>query len=356
MKALSVHAGPLARQRILEEGLHAEQFDVLVGASGGPKWFILFGLDKFLFGDFFHSRQRPLHTLGSSAGAWRLCCAATADPVAAISRLAKLYSAERYSEKPDEHEITSQARVMLQKVLGDCGADEIVSNETMITHVVADRCKGLGTSHRRWAQTLFLAAAASANAVSRSSLSRFFQRTLFCNRVELSAWRQLADIDTAMAPLSQENLVDVMIASGSIPFVLEGVRDIAGAHPGLYWDGGITDYHFDLPFCAPDRLVLYPHFLGAVTPGWFDKHLPWRKARREHFDNVVLLAPTPGFVATLPNGKLSDRNDFVNFSWQERQQIFGQVLEQSHRLADEFAELLETGLQDHAIRDIGNLA
>ena len=43
-----------------------------------------------------------------------------------------------------------------------------------------------------------------------------------------------------------EHLLSALHASGSIPFVLTGERDIPGAPPGQYWDGGIIDYHFDL--------------------------------------------------------------------------------------------------------------
>ena len=38
--------------------------DVVPGASGGPKWLVLAGLDRFLFGDFLQRpRTRPLHLI-----------------------------------------------------------------------------------------------------------------------------------------------------------------------------------------------------------------------------------------------------------------------------------------------------
>ena len=76
MSSLSIYAGPTALQQIRREGLKADQFKVLVGASGGPKWFVLYGLDRYLFGEFCQRREQQLITLGSSAGAWRLCCLA----------------------------------------------------------------------------------------------------------------------------------------------------------------------------------------------------------------------------------------------------------------------------------------
>lgn len=36
------------------------------------------------------------------------------------------------------------------------------------------------------------------------------------------------------------------MASGSIAVVMEGVRNIGGVPEGIYRDGGVTDYHFDI--------------------------------------------------------------------------------------------------------------
>lgn len=355
MAALTVHAGATARDRILQHGIQPELFDVMVGASGGPKWFVLHGLDQYLFGSFFAGRSRPLDTLGSSAGAWRLCCLAMADPVAAVDRLAWHYSHERYSSNPDTAEVTAQARQMLEKVLGESGASEIAGNRLFRTHVVADRCRGLQPDARRWRQGLHLAASAGCNALSRRSLGWFFERTIFTPEPEQSPWGSLTDLRTMLAPLTADNVFDVMIASGSIPFVLDGVSQIPGARPGLYWDGGITDYHFDLPFCNTDGLVLYPHFQGRVIPGWFDKHVAWRRAHHDNYHNVVVLAPSEEFTASLPNGKLSDRNDFKNFAYDERLDIFQQVLARGKELVEEFAEIVEHGIKPEQIQPIGNL-
>jgi hypothetical protein len=56
---------------------------------------------------------------------------------------------------------------------------------------------------------------------------------------------------------------------------------------------------------------LYPHFQKAVVPGWLDKRLTWRHGATHYLDTMVLLAPNPEWVKTLPNGKLPDRTDFT---------------------------------------------
>ena len=128
MSALEIYAGPKAKSRIKENGLDPAQFSLLVGASGGPKWFVLYGLDRFLFGEYFANREKPLMTLGSSAGAWRLSCLGTAAPLRAIDELAARYSRETYSAQPTVEEITEKMHSMLSAALGSSGAAEIAAN------------------------------------------------------------------------------------------------------------------------------------------------------------------------------------------------------------------------------------
>jgi len=50
--SLTLLAGPDALRRIRERGLSADDIDILPGASGGPKWLVLAGLDQVLFREF----------------------------------------------------------------------------------------------------------------------------------------------------------------------------------------------------------------------------------------------------------------------------------------------------------------
>ena len=329
-------------QQIKANGLQSEQFKVLAGASGGPKWFVLYGLDRYLFGEYFANRVDGLATLGSSAGAWRLACLATADPVASIDRLATLYSNEQYSAHPTAEEVTSKARVMLRRVLGPDGARQLVDNDRIRTHIIADRCRGFLNYNNQAALGAGLALAAVSNLVSRRTLKFYFERAVFNNHVHACELTSMTDIRTLDIKLTEHNVFDALIASGSIPFVLDGVRDVEGGPNGLYVDGGITDYHFDVPFHSNDGLVLYPHFYPRVVPGWFDKHLKWRKVVGRYYDNVLLVVPSAEFVSGLPFGKIPDRQDFRNLDYQQRIDYWQKVLQESQRLADDFSRLVET--------------
>jgi hypothetical protein len=92
-----------------------------------------------------------------------------------------------------------------------------------------------------------------------------------------------------------------------------------------------------------DGLVLYPHFQAQVVPGWLDK--AWRQRHRAspRLANVVVLAPSPEWVRTLPGAKLPDRSDFKAFGddIDGRQRVWRRALAESERLADEFAELVQ---------------
>ena len=163
---------------------------------------------------------------------------------------------------------------------------------------------------------------------------------------------QLHDYRTQRVPLSAMNLQPSILASCSIPFWLDAVQDIPGAPRGAYWDGGITDYHLHLDYGSlPEGLVLYPHFQKTVIPGWLDKALKHRHRATAHLDRVVLLSPRPEWIATLPNGKLPDRNDFKAYGddLAGRVAAWSRALRESQRLADEFAQAVGSGRPIEAV-------
>lgn len=115
--------------------------------------------------------------------------------------------------------------------------------------------------------------------------------------------------------LDAANAEDALLASGSIPLVRAPVRDIGGAPPGDYWDGGVIDHHLCMPYARQQGIMLFPHFVAHVTRGWLDRFLPWRKSVHGHpwLDDVLLIAPSRAFLDMLPARKLPDRNDFYRF-------------------------------------------
>jgi predicted acylesterase/phospholipase RssA len=170
------------------------------------------------------------------------------------------------------------------------------------------------------------------------------------------------DYRTRRYGLTPQNFASVLQASCSIPFVLRAVHDILGAPRGAYWDGGITDYHLHLDYrsrCENSNIVsanasgdnastesggivLYPHFQKSIVPGWLDKSLKWRHKSTHFLDDVVVLAPNPEWIATLPNQKIPDRQDFMHYGrdTSSRVRAWKAAAAESVRLRDEFAEQL----------------
>lgn len=340
MHLLDLYAGNKALEQIKCNGIVSDMFDFMLGASGGPKWFVLAGIDRVVFSEFFKGRSKPLDIVGSSAGAFRFSCFAQKDPLAAINRLANRYSQVSYSEKPTTKEITLSSLELLDYVLGDSGIDEIVNNPVIKAHFIVARCRGLTQFENKPMQMTGLAASAGANAIKRKWLERFYERYVFGSP---SSKLQINDpnyMPTYSVPLAENNVAQALLASGSIPVVIEGVENINGAPKGMYRDGGIIDYHFDLTFGPEKGLTLYPHFYPKPIPGWFDKSLKNRLPHKTSYDNVLMVVPSEEFIASLPYGKIPDRKDFENMPTEQRIPYWQKVISESDRLGEAFMQMV----------------
>ncbi len=141
--------------------------------------------------------------------------------------------------------------------------------------------------------------------------------------------------------LTPDSVTPWLMASASIPGVMAAIRDIPDAPQGSYRDGGLIDYHIDLPFQS-QGIVLYPHFTDSITPGWFDK-LFKRQANPDNQARTLLLSPSQEYLASLPLGRLPDRKDFTlkGLDNQQRIQMWNQCVAESQRMGDEFLEMVE---------------
>ena len=342
--SLTLRAGPDAFRLVRERGLRAEDVDIVPGASGGAKWLSIAGLDRYLFGELLQApRTRPLHLIGSSIGSWRMACLAQRDPVAALARGHHAYIHEqRYSAKPTTREVTDVLTRALDLLLGEHGVEEILSHPWARVHIITAEGRGLAASERRLLIAASLAIAMAGNLVTRRSLALQMRRCIFHSAGDETPFRHLSDLPTTHLPLTRANLRSALLASGSIPLLVDGVK-IPGTPRGVYWDGGVLDYHLDLDFGPGDGLVLYPHFYSHVVPGWFDRSLSWRRARGNNFRRALLIAPSDDFVASLPNGKIPDRKDFYTMNHRQRMTAWQRVVDESARLGDELRGLVESG-------------
>ncbi len=351
MPPLSFYAGSTALKTIQNNGISADMFSAILGASGGPKWFVLTGLDKVLFNDFLHSSNNHIDIIGSSVGAFRASCFMQEDPGAAINRLAEAYSKTVYSDKPSAEEITEKGIELLYYMMGPNGVKEALEAVNKTAHIIIARCHGLTSYESKVKQFAGLAIAAGRNAISRKKLEKSFTRLIMSTNHKGLSFSEKVNIKTEQAVLNKDNYLDALMASGSIPAVIKGVRNLAGVKKGMFRDGGIIDYHFDMRINTP-KLVLYPHFYSKITPGWFDKSIKSRQCHPASYDNVLLVAPSEEFVSTLPYSKIPDRKDFETMAAEQRQSYWETVISESDRLAEHFFKVINSPNPSQYIKPI----
>jgi hypothetical protein len=354
MQALHIHAGPKALAHIREHGLRPEHIGAIPGAAGGPKGLILGPLDRFIFGEWLPQSTQPVDLVGASIGAWRMATACLNEPVRAFERLERDYIHQHYEPLPGQKRVSAQQvsdafGQSLQAFYGGRIA-ELLAHPRYRLHIVTSR--GQHVLHREHpvATPLGYAGAYLSNAVSRRALGGWLERVVFSGPQDGAPARlpfDASDFRTRQVGLSEGNFMPALQASCSIPFALKAVQDIPGAPSGAYWDGGITDYHLHLNWTAPatgsDRaIVLYPHFQQSVVPGWLDKALKWRHGATSFLDSMVLLAPNPQWIKTLPGGKLPDRHDFMQYQndLAGRVKAWKTAASASVQMADEWASWL----------------
>lgn len=355
MQALSLYAGPAAREHIRQHGLLPGHIRTIPAAAGGPKGLILGALDRHLFGQWLPLSQQSVDLVGASIGAWRMASACLDDPVAAFERLEHDYIHQHYELRPGQKMppaklVSEEFGRNLRNFYGG-RVPEVLQHPRYRLHIVTSRGRHLlGREHKLRTPLGYLGAFLS-NSVQRRAMGAWLERVVFSTPGAHGTPLPFGtgDYRTRQLPLDEANFYPVLQASCSIPFVLQAVHDIPGAPHGAYWDGGITDYHLHLNYAAAlsarqePGLVLYPHFQRAVVPGWLDKALKWRHRSTHFLDHMLLLAPNPDWIKTLPNGKLPDRKDFTHYGndLASRVQAWTRAVSMSQQLADEFQAWLE---------------
>ena len=341
--ALSLRAGKRALAHIRQHGLQPADVGILPGAAGGPKGLGIQGLDLALFGDWLPRAPRERSLIGASIGSWRFASACLPDACAGIQRLGELYTSQRFAKGVSMAEVSRSCVQLLDDLLQGQDAS-VLNNPLYRLNILVVRSHGLLQHDHRGKLGLGLSSVIGNNLLNRSRLSRHFDRVILHDERQLPPLAALQDFRSHFHPLAEGNLRQALLASGSIPMVMEAIRDIPGPGPATYRDGGLLDYHLDLPYQG-DGIVLYPHFTDKVIPGWFDKGLPWRRGDSTRLQDVLLLAPSREYLASLPHGKLPDRSDFKRYMGDDegRERYWRKAMAESRRLGDEFLELSDSG-------------
>lgn len=334
-KHLHIKAGPAAKKVLLDRGLRANDVKIIPAAAGGPKWLVLYHLDKYLFGNWLKDVKHKIHLIGASAGAWRMACAAQVKPLEAFDIFFKLYGGQVYKDVPTKQEVSNTCKNIIESLLGNSGKSEILKANKYFLHVITSHST-FQYSEQTLKRKLFIAA--GHNLLSRKNLKKYFHRNIFSTCDDSIIHED--EVSTIHRPFHNDNISEALLASGAIPTVIKEIKNIDG-DGNTHWDGGITDYHLDLNYQIDNGLVLYPHFHHSIIPGWFDKYLKLRTAKRSNLDRVVLLYPSREFVDSLPRKLIPTRKDFEYYFKKDEERIayWNQITNQCKLLVDDFKEL-----------------
>lgn len=340
-------AGRKALAIIREKGLCPEDVRVVAGASGAAKWLVLSHLDRVVFSSWLTRQTRPIFLIGSSIGAWRFAALSQNNPNAAIEKLEHAYIHQYYSDNPSAAEITRESKRILDTFLDGPHADQVFDHPVFRLNILAVRSKNGLASETLPILALGLAGAAGLNAINRKFLGFCFERVLFFDPRDRPPFIGMNQFPLQRVFLNRENLKPAVLASGAIPLIMQGIRNIPGAPDGVYRDGGVIDYHLDIPFTGQNKagIVLFPHFGSRIIPGWFDKKLFWRRPAAANMENVLLVCPSDAFVRSLPYGRIPDRTDFYRFKGRDGERVayWHRVVDQCAGLGAEFMEAVSSG-------------
>lgn len=334
--SISIKAGKSAGNLIEKDGFGKESVKVVAGAAGGPKWLILRNLDKAVFGQFLKDRVNPLPLIGSSIGTWRFACVCCNDQEASFKRFEESYIKQSYKENHSSAYISSESLKILDYFIKD-KAREILDHPVYRLNIMTAKCRWPASSSFRLIQALGFGIAITMNLIKRESLNTLFKRGLYYDKRMEPNFFKSDQFKIEYNILTAENLKKALLASGSIPVIMDGV-EINGS---VYRDGGIIDYNMDLKYENTDGIVLFPHYSEKIIPGWLDKNLKKRVPFKETTDKMLLIAPSKEMIDSLPNKKIPDRKDFMNMDDDTRIKVWNEVLEKSRIMFDDFMHICE---------------
>lgn len=355
MSSIDIYVGANARRHIEQHGLQPEHIHTVFGASGAAKWLAIYGLDQAILNQWLPRAPQPVKVFGTSVGAFKFAAACHNNGTDGMRDLAEGYIHQRYPNGdigPDA--IEREFKTITDSIINPRKVEEILNHPKYRFACGTVRCHGGLALESQWRQKLASVGAALKNVRGRAGLQRTLDRVAFFDSRADFPIRGLDGYLTQPVALNSDNFYDAIRASGAIPVYMHGIRDIKGAGPGMYRDGGMLDYH-PVPgnLWDSEELVLYPHFYPYCKEGWFDKLHPKRKASSQLMRNVIMISPSQQFLESTELGRIPDRKDFVSYANNDakRIQLWQEVQQRSVEMGEEFLALTRSQNWGKLLRD-----
>ncbi len=351
VNGIRIKAGGKAYEIIRDGGFNGDRVSTYFGPATGPRWLIATGLDLALLRSGFLGRSRSVHLVGASAGAWRLAAWLQPEPESSYRALMESYIGMSYRRGDTPVTVLDSLKNIVNSYIEDDALSFALANKKYRLAIITARAKNLVASELEWVQRLGLGICFLFNAINRSYVHEFAERVVFYNGPKPPQFCLVPGFRGRYIRLNEVNFKYALMASGAIPLVVAGVRDIFGAPTGTYRDGGLIDYHLTHNYAPKEEdIVLYFSHQERIVPGWLDKRLSYRRTRVDVLDNVLMIHPSDAFIASLPGGKVPDRDDFGIFIDNPAARIknWREAVSLAQPLGEEFLELVESG----RIRDV----
>jgi len=351
---IRVKAGKKAFELIREKGFDFNRVKTYVGPAVGPRWLIAAGFDLTLMERGLLGRSYPTLLTGASAGAFRLAAWLQPEPGKSYRRLMEAYINADYKRKDSPRKLLGEMEKIINSYLETDALPFALTHKKYRLAIVTARARNLAASEKQWVQKLGVGLAFACNALSASLLRLFYEQVVFFYSPIPPKFCLTGEFKGKTVPLNIANFKSAVLASGTIPLVIGGVRNIYGAPTGIYRDGGLFQYHFNQFYPAREGdLTLFFHHQESLTPGWLDKKLKCRRVPGSYLENAVMVFPTEEFVGSLPNGKVPDRDDLAELIDKPdvRKKRWRKAVELSSGLGEQFVELVESGRIREAVEE-----
>jgi hypothetical protein len=338
MDNIRVRAGRLAYDLIQAGGFSLDRIGTYFGPAGGPRWLVASGFDLTLLGEGQLGRMRPVWLVGASAGAWRFAAWLQPEALKSYRALMDAYISATYGRKDTPATILQSLTAIISATVEDDALPFALASKRYRLAVLTCRVGHLLASERQWVQKAGFLLCFLANAIHPSLLSSFAERVVFFCGPQPPDFCQRKGFRGSFIPLSEVNFKSAVIASGAIPVAVAGVRDIFDAPDGVY--------HINQDYATrTGGLTLFFHHQERIVPGWMDKRLTKRRPPERFLDTIVMVYPSEGFVAGLPEGRIPDRGDFSTFIDDPAKRIanWRRTVELAAPLGEEFLELMASG-------------
>ncbi len=271
---------------------------------------------------------------------------ASRDPESAYQRLLDGYVEQVFPRGVTPADVSRAYRRLVAEVIGG-DAGHVLDHPVFDLAIHTARARAGGSRPALLAQVL---AAGALNFATARATDLFFERVLFHSRPS----RFRPAFRGTLTPLGPDNLLAGSLASGTVPIYLEAVRDIPGAPPGAYVDGGLTDYHLRQTYAPAGGIVLLFHYRRRLLARWLDRFRASRRPAPEATADLLQVYPAPEYLDRLPERHVPDRHDFKRFiddPW-ERIRRWRAVAAASEALGEQLLADLESGRLPELVRPL----